>query len=339
MPADMGDGGERAPGTTTTRLVLPVKGMHCAACIGKVERALKGVPGVTEAHVNLATERASVTADPLQAPVTALQGAVAAAGYALLEPAPTTGGEARARDEREREDRALAQQHLRNKFTVGAVLSVPVVLGSMPELFPWAPALLREPWLLLALTTPVQLWVGAQFHLGFLQDLRHRSASMNTLVSIGTSTAYLFSVAVTLWPHAFAHLGAHTTTYFETAAVVITLVVLGRWLEARARGRTSEAIRRLVALAPRTARVRRDDAEVDIDVDEVVPGDRIRVRPGERVAVDGVVVEGASTVDESMLTGESLPVEKTTGIPVFGGTVNRAGRPSSTWPSPDARSV
>ena len=310
---------------TTTRLVLPVKGMHCAACVGKVERALHGVPGVSEAHVNLATERATVTADPAQAPLRALRDAVAAAGYELLEPAPAGGEDSRTRDARDREERAREQDRLRLKFLAGAILSLPVVLGSMPEVFPWAPTVLRQPWLLLVLATPVQLWVGASFHLGFLRDLRHRTASMNTLVSIGTGAAYLFSVAVTLWPHAFAHLGSHAMTYFETAAVVITLVVLGRWLEARARGRTSEAIRRLVELAPRTARVRRDGADVEIGVDALVPGDLIRVRPGERVAVDGVVVEGASTVDESMLTGESLPVEKTPESSVFGGTVNRAG--------------
>jgi Cu+-exporting ATPase len=315
-----------AQGATATRWVLPVKGMHCAACVGKVERALQAVPGVAEAHVNLATERATVTADPDRAPVAALRGAVAAAGYELLSPAPAPAtAEARARDDAAREERAREQRALRRKVVVGTALSIPVMLGSMPELFPWVPAFLREPWTLLALATPVQFWVGAQFHRGFLRDLRYRSASMDTLVSIGTFAAYLFSVAVTVWPHAFAHLGAHAMTYFETAAVVITLVALGRWLEVRARGRASEAIQRLVALGPRTARVHRRGSDVDVDVDLVVPGDLIRVRPGERVAVDGIVVEGASTVDESMLTGESLPVEKAPGAPVHGGTLNRAG--------------
>src|SRR5207253_10246969 len=151
------------------------------------------------------------------------------------------------------------------------------------------------------LATPVQFWVGADFHRAFLRDLRHRSASMSTLVSLGTSAAYLFSLAVTLWPHVFHAAGG--MTYYETAAVVITLVVLGRWLEARARGRTSEAIGRLVSLAPRTARILRDGAEVDVPAAEVRVGDFVRIRPGERVPVDGVVTEGASTIDESMLTG------------------------------------
>ena len=206
---------------------------------------------------------------------------------------------------------------------IGALLSAPLLVGGMPALFPWAPAWLRDPWLQLVLATPVQFWVGADFHGAFLRDLRHRSASMSTLVSLGTSAAYLFSLAVTLWPHVFHAAGG--MTYYETAAVVITLVALGRWLEARARGRTSEAIRRLVSLAPRTARVLRDGAEVDVPTGDVLVGDLIRIRPGERVPVDGAVVDGASTVDESMLTGESLPVDKTAGATAFGGTVNRTG--------------
>jgi P-type Cu+ transporter len=301
------------------RTTLPVRGMHCAACVGKVERALRAVPGVAEASVNLATERATVSFDPAAADLGALKAAVAKAGYELVEPAPD-GPPAldRERAEREREQRAM-----RRRFLVGAVLTVPVVIGSMVELFPWAPAWLRDPWMLLVLTTPVQFWVGAPFHLGFLRDLRYRNASMSTLVSLGTNAAYFFSVAVTVWPHAFMSLG--TMPYYETSAVVITLVVLGRWLEARARGRTSEAIRRLVGLAPRTARVLRDGREVDVPTDAVVVGDLVRIRPGERIPVDGVVMEGASAVDESMLTGESLPVEKAAQSRVAAGTVNRTG--------------
>jgi Cu+-exporting ATPase len=166
--------------------------------------------------------------------------------------------------------------------------------------------------------------VGWPFHRGFVHDLRYRSASMATLVSLGTSAAYFFSLAVTVAPHAFAPLG-HAMTYYDVSAVVITLVVLGRWLEARARGRTSDAIRRLMSLAPRTARVLRDGAEVDVPTEDVAIEDLVRIRPGERVPVDGVVIEGASTVDESMLTGESIPVEKTQGSTVAAGTVNRTG--------------
>jgi len=306
--------------SSVEQVTAPVRGMHCAACVGKVERALRGVAGVEDVAVNLATERARVAFDPERTDFEALQAAVTAAGYELATPAPTADG---ATADAEEAARGAEQRATRHKVVVGAALSIPVVIGSMPELFPWAPAALRDPWVLLALSTPVQWWVGADFHRGFLHDLRYRSASMATLVSLGTSAAWLFSLAVTLWPHVFMALGA--MTYYETSAVVITLVLLGRWLEARARGRTSEAIRRLVSLAPRTARVIRDGAEVDVPTDAVVVGDLLRIRPGERVPVDGVVVEGGSTVDESMLTGESLPVTKAPESPVFSGTLNRTG--------------
>jgi len=301
------------------RLTLPVRGMHCAACVGKVERALTSVPGVDEATVNLATEKATVIFDPTRTDVTRLQDAVARAGYELVEPREAAG---QTRD-REQSAREETQRRARSKFVVGAILSVPIVIGSMVEGFLWAPAWLRNPWLLWALATPVQFWVGFEFHAGFLRDLRHRTASMSTLVSIGTNAAYFFSLAVTLWPHVFMPAGG--MTYYETGAVVITLVVLGRWLEARARGRTSEAIRRLVSLAPRTARVVREGRELDVPTTEVGVGDLVRIRPGERIPVDGVVLEGASTIDESMLTGESLPVEKTAESRVVAGSVNQTG--------------
>jgi Cu+-exporting ATPase len=310
------------PGSPATveRVTAPVRGMHCAACVGKVERALRGVPGVDDAAVNLATEQARVVFDPAQTDFGRLQAAVTAAGYELSAPAPATGLPASTGDDAER---GAGERRMWRKVLAGAALTAPVVVGSMPEFFPWAPAILRDPWTLLILTAPVQFWVGAQFHLGFLHDLRYRTASMSTLVSIGTNAAWFFSVAVTLWPHVFMHAGA--MPYYETAAVVITLVMLGRWLEARARGRTSDAIRRLVSLAPRTARVLRDGQEVDVATDDVAVGDLIRIRPGERIPVDGMVAEGRSTVDESMLTGESLPVAKEPGGLVFGGTLNRTG--------------
>jgi Cu+-exporting ATPase len=302
-----------------SRVDFPVKGMHCAACVGKVERALQGVPGVDRAAVNLATERASVWLDPGRAGLPALRTAVATAGYTVPEEITATPETAdRARVERAQEDRRL-----RRRLLVGVALSVPVLLGSTPTVFPWAPELLRNPWVLLVLTTPVQFWVGAPFHAAFIRELRHRSASMNTLVSLGTGAAYFFSLAVTLWPHRFMATGA--MPYYEASALLITFLVLGRWLEARARGGASDAIRRLVALQPRTARVLRAGGEMDVPIASVAVGDLLRVRPGERVAVDGIVEEGASSVDESMLTGESLPVEKRPESTVVGGSVNRTG--------------
>src|SRR5207249_11985345 len=193
--------------------------------------------------------------------------AVATAGYELAE-APPAAAPGAAAEDREQLARAAEQRRLRARVLVGIVLSIPIVLGSMTEVFPWAPRWLRDPWTLLLLATPVQFWVGAEFHRGFLRDLRYRSASMSTLVSLGTNAAYFFSLAVTLWPHVFMALGA--MPYYETAAVVITLVVLGRWPASRARRRTSEAIRRLVSLAPRTTRALRNGVEVDVPTSEVV---------------------------------------------------------------------
>jgi P-type Cu+ transporter len=302
-----------------TRLDFPVKGMHCAACVNKVERALKTVPGVQRAVVNLATERASVELTDKAPTIEALRDAVAAAGYTV----PAEIGATPETADRERVERREEDRLLRRKFIVGAILSVPVLVGSMHEVFTWAPHWLRNPWLLLVLTTPVQIWVGWQFHRGFLKELWHGSVSMNALVSIGTTAAYLFSVAVTVWPHRFMATGA--MPYYEASALLMTFLVLGRWLEARARGGTSDAIRQLVALRPRMARVLRGAREEDIPIGDVVVGDLVRVRPGERIAVDGNIVEGASSVDESMLTGESLPIEKGPGSSVVGGSINRTG--------------
>jgi Cu+-exporting ATPase len=306
---------------TTERVTLPVRGMHCAACVGKVERALAGVPGVEEARVNLATERATIGFDPARADVHRLRAAVEAAGYELAEVVPDATSSVTA--DRERAEREREQRVMRRKFIAGALLSFPVMLGGMRDMLPFIPEWLANPWLMLTLATPVQFWVGSQFHAGFLHDLRYRTASMSTLVSIGTNAAYLWSVALTVWPHGLMAAGA--MPYYESAAVVITLVVLGRWLEARARGRTSDAIRRLMQLAPRTARVLRDGEERDVPTREIVAGDLLRIRPGERIPVDGVVVEGASTIDASMLTGESVPVEVAAGANVASGTVNRTG--------------
>ncbi len=300
-------------------LDLPVRGMHCAACVGKVERALQAVPGVVTASVNLATERARVELGPRPPALPELRAAVAAAGYTIPEEIAVTP----AGREREQAERAREIARLRVRVIVGAVLSFPVLLGSMPDVFPWASGWLRTPWLLWGLTTPVQFWVGGQFHLGFLRELRHRTSSMNTLVSIGTNAAYVWSVAVILWPHAFMAAGG--MPYFEASAVLMTFLVLGRWLEARARGGTSDAIRRLVSLQPRVARLAGPGGDRDVPIADVVPGDLLRVRPGERIPVDGVVVEGTSTVDESMLTGESLPVEKGPEATVVAGAVNQSG--------------
>lgn len=300
-------------------LTLSIGGMSCASCVAKIEKGLHGVPGVVRATVNLATETATVETLP-GIRVDEVRRAVEAIGYTTEEMAERAEAVDREKAAREREVRRLGVKTL-----VGAALSVPLMLGSFPEWFPWVPLLLSDHVVLFLLATPVHLWVGWQFHVGFWKALRHRTADMNTLVSVGTSAGYLYSVLVTFVPGLFATGGLRAVVYFETVAILHTLIILGRFLEARAKGRTSEAIKTLMGLQAKTARVVRDGREVDIPVEAVQVGDIVVVRPGEKIPVDGVVREGASAVDESMLTGESLPVEKRPGAEVFGATLNKTG--------------
>src|SRR5574337_242959 len=306
-------------GVAVAEVVLPIRGMSCASCVAQIEQALQAVPGVVAASVNFATERATVAyLDSVTGP-TDLRRAIEAAGYAVpdMTAAPMPDVEKTTRD---------TEIHLlRTRFLVGAALSVPVLLGSFPDWFAWAPAPLSNPYVLFALTTPVQFWVGWQFHRGFWVSLTHRTADMNSLVSIGTNAAYLYSAALTFFPAAIAPTGMEAMTYYDTAAILMTLLIMGRWLEAKAKGRTSEAIKKLMGLRPKTARVIRGGLEQDIPVDDVRVGDLVLVRPGEKVPVDGIIREGRSALDESMLTGESLPVEKGPGDQVIGATVNKMG--------------
>jgi P-type Cu+ transporter len=302
----------------TETLTLPIQGMSCAACVNTLERGLRKAHGVLSATVNLATARGTVTYLPSMIDPKGLREVIEDLGYAV----PAVTGPAEDVEQKAREQEMAT---LRRKFVVGAILSALVMVGSMPEVFPWWPAILMSHFVLWALTTPVQFWVGWQFLRGFGKALRHGTADMNTLVTIGTMAAYLYSAAVTLVPQFFSVEGIHVAVYFDTAAVLITLIILGRWLEAKARGRTSEAIKRLLGLQPKTACVRRNGAEVDVPVEEVGVGDLIVVRPGEKIPVDGVVREGHSAVDESMLTGESLPVEKAPGAVVVGASLNKTG--------------
>jgi P-type Cu+ transporter len=299
------------------RLTLSIGGMSCASCVAAIERALSAMPGVVRESVNLAAEKATIEVLP-SVRVEDVIRAVEEVGY-------TAASVAEAASDREKAARAREIRRLGMKTSVGAALSLPIMLGSFPEWFPWVPTLLTEPFVLFLLATPVQLWVGWQFHKGFWAALKHRTADMNTLVSVGTNAAYLYSVAVTFFPATFAVGGLQANVYYDTAAILMTLIILGRFLEARARGRTSEAIKKLMGLQAKTARVVRNGRELDIPVEEVQVGDLVVVRPGEKIPVDGIVCEGASTVDESMLTGESLPVEKRPGAEVFGATLNKVG--------------
>ena len=302
------------------KVTLRVDGMTCASCVVHVERALKGVPGVVEASVNLATEKATVQYVDSLATLDGLRHAVADSGYSA-EAMDELDEEA----EQERLARTKEIKALRSKVAFAAALGIIIFLGSFEDWFPWMPSFLQNWYVLWALATPVQLWAGAQFYRGAWGAAKQRTTNMNTLIAVGTSVAYFYSVVATLFPDFFSTQGVEAKVYFDTAAIIITLILLGRLLEARAKGQTSEAIRTLMRLRPKTVRVVRDGDEVDIPIAQVVSGDTVVVRPGERVAVDGEVVEGASSVDESMLTGESLPTEKGIGSPVYGGTINAVG--------------
>jgi Cu+-exporting ATPase len=302
------------------RSTIPIGGISCAACVATIERALQQNPGVVSATVNLATNAATVDFLPATTTIRDLRRAIADVGY---EPLEMVGGGQPGDQEKRAREREI--RRLKTKLAAGAVLTAPVVLGSFPEWFPWVPGFLQNFWALLALSTPVQFWVGSQFYRGFWAALRHKTSDMNTLIAIGTSSAYLYSLVMTMAPGFFRARGIAPAVYFDTAAVIITLILLGRLLEAIAKGRTSEAIKRLMGLQAKTARVVRNGEETDIPIEDVRIGDLVIVRPGEKIPVDGVLREGVSAVDESMLTGESLPVEKRPGDQVIGASLNKTG--------------
>ena len=331
------------PTTTTTPTThieivsFPVEGMTCASCVNRITRFLSKVEGVEEANVNLASESATIRFDTAQVSVADLVAAVDAAGYvARLEQAATGDHEidiAQAAEARTERDEAAARHvaTLRRRLIIAGLLTLPL-LGGLAHMTvaPWLPDFLVNPLVQLAFATPVQFWAGWPFYTGAIKALRHKATDMNTLIAIGTTAAYAYSLATILAPSFFMDAGLGMgemglPLYFDTSAAIITLILLGRFLEARARSHTSDAIRRLIGLAPRTARVLRDGAELDVSVGDVRVGDLVRVRPGETIAVDGVVTDGASGVDEGMITGESLPVAKRVEDLVVGGTLNTTG--------------
>ena len=309
------------PEAAEERIELGVSGMHCAACVTRVERAIRSVPGVVEAEVGLATESARVRFSGAL-DVAAVQEAVRGVGY-RAEQRPSMEASFRER-EREREDE---YRRLLRRFAWGGVFSLPVLVIGHADVLPFislSPDRMRGLWALSGLLTlPHLFYVGRGFFTGAWGALRRREANMDTLVALGTGSAWLYSTVAVALPWLFPAGTAHP--FYEATAVVITLVVLGQALEARARGRTSRALHRLMDLRPQSARVIRDRGEVEIPAGEVEVGDVLIVRPGEGVPVDGTVEEGRSTVDESMITGESMPVEKGEGDPVVGGTLNRSG--------------
>ncbi len=310
-------------GVPVSRINLPVKGMTCAACVSAVEIALRGLDGVVAVSVNFATEKAAIDYFPSQVGIREFKRAVREAGYEVVE--AEQGEDIVEKEHREREK---AYKELRIKVLIGAVLAVSLmVLMQWNHIFGgWLQLPLQTNHLLqLILATPVQFWIGRQFYSGAISAARHRTTNMNTLIALGTSSAYGYSIVATFFPAVFEITGYSAEVYFDTSATIIVLILLGRLFEARAKGRTSEAIKKLIGLQAKTARIIKDNREMDVPIEDVEMGDIVLVRPGEKVPVDGVIMEGYSAVDESMVTGESIPAEKNKGDSVIGGTINKTG--------------
>jgi P-type Cu+ transporter len=314
-------------GTATAR--IPIKGMHCSSCVIRVELTLQMLPGIVSARANLGPNAVDIEYQPEKIDFSAIRKAIASAGYRVAEPKIDATSEILdpAEAVNAEEYRSLMQ-----KFWFAAAISIPVMALSYPDLIPrlrdWMPMgsdTRRIVWSLLGvLSLPVMVWAGSQFFIGMWDALRHRAANMHTLIAIGISAAYAYSVVAVAWPGLFPNM-ALAEVFWDVTDVVVALVVLGLALEIKAKGRTSQAIKKLIGLQPKIARVVRDGKESDIPVEEVLVNDVVIVRPGEKIPVDGKVIAGSSAVDESMITGESMPIEKQVGDEVIGGTLNKTG--------------
>ncbi len=310
---------------------IPIRYMHCSSCVIRVEVALQLTPGVLSARASLATNAVDVEYQPEQTSFAELRQAIESAGHRVAEPKPATTPE---EQEESPEDAAQREEYrtLMRKFWFAAIVSISVMGLSYPDLIPglheWMPArseTRRVVWALLGLISlPVLAWSGSQFFTGMWDALKHRAANMHTLIAIGISAAFLYSIVAVAWPDIFPKMSL-VEVFWDVTDVVVALVTLGLALELKAKGRTSEAIKKLIGLQAKTARVVRDGKEVDLPVEEVVVGDLVIVRPGDKIPVDGEVQAGSSSIDESMLTGESIPVEKQVGDEVMGGTINKTG--------------
>ena len=317
----------------TAKIRFLIENMHCSSCVNRIEGALHKTPGVVAASANIGPNAVDIEYQPDLVDFTRIRQAIEAAGHRIADPSPDAVRAAVAEDEDVGEtERQREYVTLMRKFWFAAVISVPVMALSYPDLVPglrdWMPAgsdTRRIVWALLGvLTLPVLVWSGSQFYTGMWQALKHRAANMHTLIAIGITAAFLYSVVAIAFPELFPD-QALAEVFWDVSAVVVALVVLGMALELKAKGRTSEAIKKLMGLQAKTARVVRDGQEIDLPVEEVVVGDIIVVRPGEKIPVDGEMSEGSSAVDESMITGESMPVEKAVGDEVIGGTINKTG--------------
>ncbi|TGE04280.1 heavy metal translocating P-type ATPase [Hymenobacter fodinae] len=311
----------------TALATLDIEGMTCASCASFVEKSLSRTPGVHKALVNYATERATVEYLPGQATPETLREAVVKAGYGVAAPAAPDTSAADRQAELDQQ-KALAYQKLKRRLWVAVGLAAVVMLLSMVMLWPALSARINMQalnYVLLGLTLPVLLYSGREFYTSAWNAFRHRAANMDTLIAVGTGAAFLYSLAATVAPHLFMQHGLMPEVYYDTTATIIALILMGKVLELRAKTQTSAAIKSLMGLQAKTARVVHGEQEIDLPIEQVRPGDVVVVRPGEKVATDGIVVLGHSAVDEAMLTGESLPVAKNVGDPVYGATLNKTG--------------
>lgn len=309
-------------GTAKETVDLQLIGMYCAACAAKIEKVVSRMPGVSEANVNFAMETARVEYNPAEVSLGDIQQRVEKLGYQAVSKRETLDQEGHRKE-------AITKQ--KRKLLISAILSLPLLWAMVSHFsftsWIWMPDLFMNPWFQLALATPVQFYIGKQFYVGAYKALRNKSANMDVLVALGTSAAYFYSLYLTIdWAAAGASVHHGPEMYYETSAVLITLVIMGKLFESMAKGRTSEAIKTLMGLQAKTALVVRGGQEITIPIEQVMAGDLVLVKPGEKIPVDGKVVEGTSAVDESMLTGESIPVEKKAGDAVIGATMNKNGR-------------
>lgn len=299
------------------RAELKIIGMHSPHCEGVIKNGFRNIKGINNVEANFPNESASISFNPDAISLDEIKKIIKKLGYEALV-------KEEIKTDKEKEARLNEIRTLRNKFIVGAVLSAIIFPGSFPEWFPFVPSFLQSLYVLFLLTIPVQFWVGWQFYRGFWSALKAKTADMNTLIAVGTTAAFLYSVVATFFPSFFKG-AVETAVYYDTAAIIITLIVLGRYLEAIARGHTSDAIKKLMGLQPKTATVIRNNKETKIPIENVVVGDIIIIKPGEKIPVDGTVIFGNSSVDESMITGESIPVEKKINDKVIGATINKNG--------------
>jgi P-type Cu+ transporter len=302
-----------------TKKTFSIKGMHCASCVTMLERALKQVGGVSQANVNLATGKAAVFYDSQKVTDKHLESAVASVGYQAMI------NEELKSEADEQKEKQKELRDLKIKVVVSLVLGGLIFWGSFPGLMKTAPMLLQNFLVQLFLAAPVQFWAGFGFYRATFSSLKHRSANMDTLVTMGTTVAFGYSAFVTVMPVVVEKAGIEPMPYFDVSTIIIGLILLGRYFEAKAKAGTSEAIKKLIGLQAKTARVVRNGKETDIPLGEVIVGDVVRVRPGQKIPVDGVIIDGESSVDESMVTGESIPADKAKGDTVVGATINKTG--------------